>query len=90
MKILDTILTILLIVSTVGGILIYKNNQTLNKRIDLMSCRLDVANARIDMLNGKPAKHVECLDTLLPRKQAKGHAYVLTNSTNLPGNLYRP
>lgn len=69
MKTLDTVLTLLLIVSTVGSILIYKNNQTLDKRIDLMSCKIDITNARIDVLSGKPARHVACLDALFPKKR---------------------
>lgn len=71
MKTLDTILTLLLIVSTVGSILIYKNNQTLNKRIDLMSCRIDIANARIDLLNGMQVERPRCLDDLAPQRAHK-------------------
>ncbi len=66
MKTLNVLLTILLFVSTVFS---YKNNQTLNKRIDLVSCRIDITNARIDVLSGKPARHVACLDALFPKKR---------------------
>ena len=90
MKTSNTLLTLLLLISTVGTGISYANSQALQRRFDVMSCRLDVADARIDVLSGKPARHVPCLDALFPRKQAKGHAYILTNSANLPGNLYRP
>ena len=64
MKTLNALLTLLLFVSTVSTVFIYKNNQTLNKRIDVMSCKLDVATARIDLLNGMQVERPRCLDAL--------------------------
>lgn len=71
MKTLDTLLAVMLFCITVSAVLSYKNNQTLNKRIDLMSCKLDIANTRIDVLSGKPARRVSCLDAFAPVKPAK-------------------
>ena len=71
MKTLDPILTLLLLISTVGTGISYKNNQTLNKRIDLMSCRLDVANAQIDLLNNMQVERPRCLDDLVPQRAHK-------------------
>ena len=71
MKTLDTLLTVTLLCTTASAVLSYKNNQTLNKRIDLMSCRIDIANARVDILSGKPASRVPCLDALTHVKPAK-------------------
>ena len=69
MKTLNVLLTLLLFASTVGTVFSYKNNQTLIKRIDLVSCKIDITNARIDVLSGKPARHVACLDALFPKKR---------------------
>ena len=71
MKVLNALLTLLLLVSTVGTVFSYMNNQTLIKRIDLMSCKIDLVNARIDVLSGKPARRVDCLNTLFPIKPVK-------------------
>ena len=68
MKTLNVLLTLLLFVSTVGIVFSYKNNQTLNRRIDIMSCKIDLVNARIDVLSGKPARRVPCLDAFVPVK----------------------
>ena len=71
MKISNALLTLLLLISTVGTGISYANSQALQRRFDIMSCRLDIADARIDMLNGKPTKYVECLDTLVPQHARK-------------------
>lgn len=71
MKTVNALLTLLLFISTVGIVLSYKNNQTLNRRIDIVSCKIDLVNARIDILSGKPARHVPCLDAFTPVKPAK-------------------
>ena len=67
MKTLNTILTVLLLVSVVSSVFSYKNNQLLHKRVDVMSCRLDVATARIDLLNNVQIERPRCLDTLAPQ-----------------------
>lgn len=69
MKTVNVLLTLLLLMSTATIGVMHKNAQTLNKRIDLMSCKIDLVNARIDVLSGKPARRVECLNALFPRKQ---------------------
>ena len=66
MKTFNTTLTILLLVSVVSSAFIYKNNQQLHKRIDVVSCKLDVANARIDLLNNMQIERPRCLDNLAP------------------------
>ena len=67
MKTSNTLLTLLLLISTVGTGISYVNSQALQRRFDILSCKLDVTNARIDVLSGKPARHVPCLDALFPR-----------------------
>ena len=69
MKTSNTLLTLLLLISTVGTGISYVNSQALQRRIDLLSCKVDVTNARIDVLSGKPARHVACLDALSPKKR---------------------
>ena len=68
MKISNTLLTLLLLISTAGTGISYVNSQALQRRLDVMSCKLDVVNARIDVLSGKPARHVPCLDAFAPAK----------------------
>lgn len=68
MKTSNTLLTLLLLISTVGTGISYVSSQALQQRMDLLSCKVDVTNARIDVLSGKPARHVACLDALFPKK----------------------
>ena len=68
MKTSNTLLTLLLLISTAGTGISYVNSQALQRRMDLLSCKVDVTNARIDVLSGKPARHVACLDALFPKK----------------------
>lgn len=66
MKTVNALLTLLLFISTASAVLSYKDNQTLNRRIDIVSCKIDIVNARIDALSGKPARRVPCLDAFTP------------------------
>ena len=68
MKTSNTLLTLLLLISTANTGISYVNSQALQRRMDLLLCKVDVTNARIDVLSGKPARHVPCLDTLFPKK----------------------
>lgn len=71
MKISNTLLTLLLLISTVGTGISYVNSQALRKRIDIMSCRLDIATARIDLLNNMRVERPRCLDDLAPQHARK-------------------
>lgn len=71
MKISNTLLTLLLLISTAGTGISYVNSQALQRRFDVMSCRLDVANARIDLLNGMEVERPRCLDDLAPQRARK-------------------
>lgn len=71
MKTLDTIFTLLLLISTVGTGISYVNSQALQRRFDVMSCKLDIANARIDLLNGMQVERPRCLDDLVPQRAHK-------------------
>ncbi len=70
MKTINTLLTLLLLISTVGTGISYANSQALQRRFDIMSCRLDVANARIDLLNSMRVERPRCLDDLLHHPRA--------------------
>ena len=71
MKTSNTLLTLLLLISTVGTGISYVNSQALQRRFDIMSCRLDVADARINQLSGMRFKRPRCLDTLAPQHAHK-------------------
>ena len=71
MKISNTLLTLLLLISTAGTGISYMNSQALQRRLDVMSCRLGVANARIDLLNDMQVERPRCLDDLAPQRAHK-------------------
>ena len=71
MKTSNTLLTLLLLISTVGTGISYANSQALQRRFEIMSCRLDVAGARVGKFDGEPTQNVGCLDTLVPQRARK-------------------
>ena len=71
MKTSNTLLTLLLLISTVGTGISYVNSQALQRRFDIMSCRLDAADARINQLSGMRVERPRCLDDLAPQRAHK-------------------